>query len=179
MGVMKLELDLERIERCAERDEKRNVEFRFYLKSCGLSSKKIDAMVHSLNDEIAVAIDCGKCANCCVVGYPVLKPPDVTRLAQFLKLSEEAFREKYLQKDDEGRAEVFRLMPCPFLHKNRCEVYAARPEDCRSFPHLHKDDFVSRLSRVVDNCSMCPIVFNVYERLKEKLWRGRGGNARR
>ena len=42
---MKLELDLERIERFAERDEKRNVEFRFYLKSCGLSSKKIDAMV--------------------------------------------------------------------------------------------------------------------------------------
>jgi len=35
---------------------------------------------------------------------------------------------------------------------------------------LHKKEFVFRLWGVVDNCSICPIVFNVYEHLKDKLW---------
>ena len=40
----------------------------------------------------------------------------------------------------------------------------------RSFPHLDKEEFVTRLWAVVDNYSICPIVFNVYEILKDKLW---------
>jgi hypothetical protein len=31
-------------------------------------------------------------------------------------------------------------------------------------------NFVFRLWGVVENCSICPIVFNVYEQLKEELW---------
>jgi hypothetical protein len=46
----------------------------------------------------------------------------------------------------------------------------ARPNDCRLFPHLHKKGFVFRLIQVVENCSICPIVFNVFERLKQELW---------
>lgn len=42
-------------------------------------------------------------------------------------------------------------------------------ENCISYPHLHKKDFTSRLIGVIENCSVCPIVFNVYERLKERI----------
>ena len=31
-------------------------------------------------------------------------------------------------------------------------------------------NFVFRLWGVVENCSICPIVFNVYEQLKGELW---------
>jgi hypothetical protein len=42
--------------------------------------------------------------------------------------------------------------------------------DCRSYPHLHKKDFAHRVIKVIDNCSICPIAFNVFERLKAELW---------
>ena len=48
-------------------------------------------------------------------------------------------------------------------------IESDRPEDCRSFPHLHKESFISRLWGVIDNYSICPIVFNVFERLKIEL----------
>ena len=59
----------------------------------------------------------------------------------------------------------------PLLSDNCCTVYDHRPDDCRSYPHLHKDEFVFRLIQAVENCSVCPIVFNVFERLKDELWR--------
>ena len=46
--------------------------------------------------------------------------------------------------------------------------------DCRSYPHLHKKEIISRLMGVVFNCSVCPIVFNVYEQMKLELWFGKG-----
>jgi len=48
-----------------------------------------------------------------------------------------------------------------------------RPRACRSYPHLHKDHFRSRLIGVSGNYSIRPIVFNVYERLKADLWHPR------
>lgn len=34
---------------------------------------------------------------------------------------------------------------------------------------MYKEDFVFRLYGVLDNYAICPIVFNVYERLKDEL----------
>ncbi|MFZ4394680.1 MAG: YkgJ family cysteine cluster protein [Kiritimatiellia bacterium] len=65
---------------------------------------------------------------------------------------------------------TFNRRPCPFLSENRCRVYEHRPDTCRSYPHLQKKEFVFRLTQAVGNCSVCPIVFNVYERLKTELW---------
>jgi Fe-S-cluster containining protein len=57
------------------------------------------------------------------------------------------------------------------LQNNLCRVYNDRPGDCRSYPHLHKRDFVFRVNQAFSNCFVCPIVFNVYEELKRELWR--------
>jgi Fe-S-cluster containining protein len=62
-------------------------------------------------------------------------------------------------------------VPCGFLQEQGCSVYDSRPDDCRSFPHLHKREFRSRLIGVIENCSICPIVYNVFEGLKSDLWR--------
>jgi len=51
-----------------------------------------------------------------------------------------------------------------------CSQYKYCPDNCRSYPHLHKNDFVSRLINVIENIAICPIVFDVYEALKEEVW---------
>jgi Fe-S-cluster containining protein len=55
------------------------------------------------------------------------------------------------------------------LKDNLCINYDHRPKDCSSYPHLHKNEFLSRTWGVIDNYSVCPIVFNTYEILKIEL----------
>ena len=96
-------------------------------------------------------------------------PKDSERLAKRLGGTASEFRRRHLKGNEDGEGFVFTSMPCPFQDGNACSVYDDRPDVCRSFPHLHKKDFVFRLSQVVENCEVCPIVFNVYERLKGEL----------
>lgn len=168
---MRLEICIREIEQLAKQREDANWEFRCYLKGCGLSSSRIDAVVHRLCGEISREIDCTKCANCCKAIAPVLKPADILRLAKRLKLSSEEFRSRFLVHDLENDRLMLKGVPCPFLRDNLCTVYDDRPNNCRSYPHLHKKGFVFRLNQAFSNCSVCPIVFNVYEYLKLELWR--------
>jgi hypothetical protein len=89
-------------------------------------------------------------------------------LAAITNNSIQTFKRDYLVTDEEGDMH-FKDLPCPFLIDKKCSVYDSRPDDCRSYPHLHKNEFLSRLFGVIDNYSICPIVFNVYEELKYKL----------
>ena len=170
---MKLETNIQRIQQLAKQREEANWAFRCFLKGSDFSIRSIDLTVHSLYREVSREIDCTKCANCCKTTHPVLKPADVRRLARHLELRVDEFRSRFLT-DDPGRGgSVFRDQPCPFLQDNSCTVYDHRPSDCRSYPHLHKKDFVFRMNQVFSNCSVCPIVFNVYEDLKREFWRKR------
>ncbi len=49
-------------------------------------------------------------------------------------------------------------------------VTDCRPEVCRSYPHLHKDNINHRLLNFINNTFVCPIVYNIMEDLKEFLW---------
>ena len=102
---------------------------------------------------------------------PILDDDDISRFAAGLKISANELRGKYLNQDTDDRTEYeFNTLPCPFLSDNKCTNYEYRPKSCASYPHLHKDEFVFRLWGVVENYSCCPIVFNVYEKLKDDLW---------
>jgi len=90
-----------------------------------------------------------------------------------LGLSEEQVAAEYLVQEERGEGYFFRSLPCPLLNENLCVAYPYRPTDCRSYPHIHKTDFVFRLNQAWLNCSVCPIVFNVFELLKRDLWRER------
>ncbi|MBW2608683.1 MAG: YkgJ family cysteine cluster protein, partial [Deltaproteobacteria bacterium] len=80
------------------------------------------------------------------------------------------FRKRYLANGEEAGEFIFKEKPCPFLKNNLCSHYNYRPQACRSYPHLHKNNIVFRLIGVIQNSSVCPIVFNVYEYLKAELW---------
>jgi Fe-S-cluster containining protein len=163
-----METNVNKIRKLSKKKDDENWEFRTFLKGC--DSKRVDLIVHRLYREISSEIDCRTCANCCRKIQPVLDQNDVEKLSKGLGLSVAQFKDRYLVEDDEHGKYRFNKMPCPFLKGNICSCHAYRPKDCVSYPHLHKKDFVFRLISVVGNCSVCPIVFNVYERLKDEIW---------
>jgi uncharacterized protein len=171
-GVLPMETNLRKIELLSRQREDENWRFRCYLKSSDLPVTRIDVVVQRLYREIAAQIDCTSCGNCCRVIHPLLTAADIKRLSAHLGITVKQFRADYIRNDsEEGNGAVFKATPCPFLLENRCSVYDCRPRDCQSYPHLHKKDFVFRMNQAYGNCSVCPIVFNVYERLKSELWR--------
>jgi len=167
---MHIETNIKRLEELAKQREEANWKFRSFLKGSDIPVGRIDRVVHEFYREVAGQVDCTQCANCCKVMRPVLKPADIKRLARRFLMPVAEFRSQYLKKEEDGEGLVFKTMPCPFLKDNACTVYDERPRDCRSYPHLHKRNFVFRTMGVVSNCSICPIVFTVYEHLKREFW---------
>lgn len=161
---MKIEVDPQKIATKAKEKNDENWKFRSFLKMYG-GRKSIDKIVQRIAKEIAAKIDCTECGNCCQVCHPVLQNKDIETLSRAISLSKNDFKTKYTCKDEDGDL-VFSTKPCPFWENNKCLHYDSRPGDCVSYPHLHKRDFTSRLFGVIGNIAICPIVYNVYERLK-------------
>jgi Fe-S-cluster containining protein len=168
--MMKIESDPEKIKILAQNKEDENWEFRSFLKNYNIASKQLDAVVYRLNEEISSKIDCTECANCCREVLIELDRGDIKTMSKAVNLSESLFIEKYLTGAENSDRYIFSKQPCPFLRDNLCAQYEYRPEGCRSYPHLHKDEIVYRLITVIGNCSICPIVYNVYEQLKDQEW---------
>lgn len=165
-------IDLSEIKRLAVEYEDSNWRFRTYLKGVDMSVEEIDTVFHEANERIAPAIDCTACANCCKEKSPVLRPADIQRLADHLNKTPAEVTSQYLARDSsDGDPDewMFASLPCPFLANNLCTVYDHRPDDCRSYPHLHQPERVFSLASILDNCSVCPIVFNVFEEVKQEI----------
>lgn len=164
-----METDINKIRKLSKEKEDENWEFRSFLKGCDISEEKIDLIVHELYKKVSSEIDCRACANCCREVQPVFDQEDIQRFSKCLDISCAQFKDQYLIKDDDPGKFVFNKRPCPFLKDNLCSHYNCRPRDCKSYPHLHKCGFIFRLINVIGNCSICPVVFNVYECLKYEI----------
>jgi len=99
-----------------------------------------------------------------------LDQEDIARFSKCLGISVTQFKDQYLVKGEDPEKFVFNKKPCPFLKDNLCSHYTYRPKDCIYYPHLHKSGFIFRLMNVIEHCSICPIVFNVYKYLKDEIW---------
>ena len=150
------------------RDAKEENE-RFFKKLKKKIPDNLDEIVHELHNEAFETFDCLTCANCCSSISPMITDKDVERLAKPLKLKPSQVIEKYMHLD-EDHDYVFNNAPCPFLMAdNYCSVYEYRPKACREYPHTDRRRFSQLLNLTLKNCEVCPIVFTVVERLKEKL----------
>lgn len=130
--------------------------------------KNLDAVVHKFHDEVFEEINCLDCANCCKSLSPTLYDKDIDRLAKHFKIKSSQFINEYLYIDSDEDY-VFKQTPCPFLlSDNYCLVYESRPKACREYPHTDRKRFYQILDLTLKNTEVCPAVFDVVERLKNK-----------
>ncbi len=164
---MRLTVTRDNVQKLA-RDAKAENE-RFFKRLKKKTPGNLDEIVHELHDEAFKTFDCLTCANCCGSISPMITDKDVERLSKSLRLKPSQVIEQYMHLDEEHDY-VFNHAPCPFLMAdNYCSVYECRPKACREYPHTDRRRFSQLLNLTLKNCEICPIVFMVVERLKEKL----------
>ncbi|MGR3912390.1 MAG: YkgJ family cysteine cluster protein [Candidatus Rhabdochlamydia sp.] len=82
--------------------------------------------------------ECTGCGGCCSKepGYVWISPQEIQDMANYLQISEEEFLKTYTRSVF-GRIslnEDRRNYDCVFLKNNRCQIYPARPKQCKTFP---------------------------------------------
>jgi len=86
-----------------------------------------------------IRFECTGCGECCRArhGYGYIyvdKIAERRRLAKHLKMSVAAFTREHCEKTDGWIHLKEPAKNCHFLDGARCTVYAARPEQCRTWP---------------------------------------------
>lgn len=90
-------------------------------------------------EDEGVRFECEQCGSCCggEPGAIWVTPAEITALAEFLGMEEQALRAEYLTRSG-GRSSIKELenYDCVFLSRNKglCEIYKVRPLQCRLFP---------------------------------------------
>lgn len=89
----------------------------------------------------ALHFECTQCGKCCWTrgeyAHVYVTRQDMTRMAAALGLAAGDFRYRYTLRDEDGWMELdFPGGRCVFLDPatNHCQVYDARPTQCRTFP---------------------------------------------
>jgi Fe-S-cluster containining protein len=89
---------------------------------------------------------------------------DAERIAGFLSLSKEAFVKGYTQNVGVGY-EI--KPPCPFLEcDGKCRIQSCKPDECRGYPYTDQPDRIGSLYGVMEFAEVCPVVFEIVQRLK-------------
>lgn len=103
--------------------------------------------------------ECQGSGKCCTsrgeYGYVYLTAEDRRAMANYLKLKQGTFTRRYCEKTDG----YFHLKSgptpdCIFLKDKRCEVYEARPSQCRTWPFWPENMNAKTWNR--DVASFCP-----------------------
>jgi Fe-S-cluster containining protein len=148
----------------ARRYESENLKFRRFLKNRA-DEDELDRQFAELHNELFATYDCCQCHNCCEQSFTQWTDEETERIAGFLGLSKDAFIRKYLQDGDEGYGLE---PPCPFLEINgTCQIQPYKPNECRGYPYTDQPDRIGSLYGVLGFAEVCPVVFEILQRLKE------------
>ena len=146
-----------------------NYKFRSFLKNHA-GEDELDAQFLELHKELFAGYDCCKCTNCCKTYGIVLGNDEVKRIAAFLGMDKSDFIADYLadaEPDDESPYKI-KESPCTFLcDDGRCRIQDCKPDVCAGFPFTDQPERLFSMFSVIGHAEICPVVFELLERLKE------------
>ena len=160
-------VDPNEVENRAVQLEDENYAFRRFLK-IHADPKELDKQFLKLHKELFSSYDCNKCRNCCKKFHGEINVADLEKTAESLGMSQENFKKKYLSELKEGVYPT-KNKPCDFLQKDgACLLRDCKPESCKEYPHTDKPDRFESLLNIVESAKICPVVFEMLERLKKE-----------
>ncbi len=149
--------------------DKHNENKKFFAKLRKKPPKNLDYIMQELHASEFERTDCLTCANCCKTTGPLFTDKDVTRIAKYFKMKEQAFIETYLRIDEENDY-VLQSVPCTFLGAdNYCSIYEVRPKACREFPHTDRKKFQQISNLTLKNVAICPAAYSIVEEMKKRI----------
>lgn len=84
--------------------------------------------------------ECDRCTACCRwPGQVRLSEAEITRAAEFLRLGEFEFVQKYTRVASDRHGLALEDKPngeCIFLENHDCRINPVKPQQCRDFPNL-------------------------------------------
>lgn len=134
-----------------------------------LSGAQIDQIFLPIAEEVTKRTDCTQCGNCCRALEPGISADEAGKLASLRQMSTEAFTHEFTKKEPGTGLQFMSHLPCIFFDGRLCTIYEDRPASCHDFPHLARGNFKFRFRSIMANYSICPIVFNSVELLKQAL----------
>ena len=152
----------------AKKRESENLRFRTFLK-CNADESELDEQFLKLHNELFAHYDCSKCRNCCKMYYGSIPVADLENNASYMGVSKEEFMELYLDgKDSDGNYKT-KHIPCDFLQEDGvCILGDCKPENCKNYPYTNQPERLESLYSVLDAVAVCPVAFEIYERLKKE-----------
>ena len=85
-------------------------------------------------------------------------------------MKESDFINQYIDRDEDDFY-VLKSVPCTFFDEtdNSCFIYDVRPKACSEYPHTNRKKFIKITDLAIQNTEICPAVYSIIEKLKEKL----------
>ncbi|MBX2931721.1 MAG: YkgJ family cysteine cluster protein [Chitinophagaceae bacterium] len=146
--------------------------FRKFLKKVEKNPpKNINEIVDRVDAAVWKEIDCLSCANCCKQMSPTFTTKDIKRIANYLNMREDEFKNKWLYFDEKDGDWLNKKQPCQFLNleTNMCMIYEVRPADCAGFPHLKKKKVTDYIHVHQQNVEYCPATYRMVEKWMEEI----------
>ena len=153
-----------KVKEAFKRIEEENYAFRVYLKNHA-DEDELDEQFMKLHNELFLDYDCNQCRNCCVEYSASFEEDELGPVAAFLKMGEKDFRDKYMK--EESGDYLLNERPCCFRKEDGgCQIEGCKPASCRDYPYTDKQERLFSLLSIVESTSVCPVVFEMFERLK-------------
>jgi Fe-S-cluster containining protein len=85
--------------------------------------------------------ECSGCGKCCTgaSGFVWVTEPEMQAIADVLQIPLDLFKRKYTRQKNNAYSLIEKKalngdFDCVFLKDNKCQVYQARPTQCKTFP---------------------------------------------
>lgn len=159
-------IDPSKLEKEFLKVEDENLEFRTFLK-INADNDELDKQFLELHNQLFSEYDCSKCRNCCKELTAAVEDREIDNIAKTLGISKKDFINSYI--DNSGYGIKIKGSPCCFLEDNgNCKLEKCKPIECREFPYTDKPERLASMLGMVGFAKVCPVVFEMLERLKEE-----------